>query len=199
MSRWPCQAVEPIQHWPERCTAAMTRSVVASSSPNRTSTWFKTTSLTTQMPSMAASWAAKRRARPQQRSASSVTPLRPSSRSAAQVANPRARRDEHVRRGRGVEGAPDDEAEIARTGRRNHGRLDRGHELVDDLARRGGAIRQPAPDRRPHGIQVDFREHRGLRGGLSVGRHAVCAPGEQRTQIGHDRILDRTKRSHPPG
>ena len=94
MSRWPCQVVEPIQHWPERCTASMTRSVVASSSPNRTSTWFKTTSLTTQMPSMAVSWVAKRRARTQQRSTSSAMPLRPSSRSAAYVANPRARRDD---------------------------------------------------------------------------------------------------------
>ena len=105
---------------------------------------------------------------------------------------------EHVGRGRGVQSAPDDEAEIARTGRRDHGRLDRGHELVDDLARRCGAIRQPAPDRRPHGVQVDVREHRGLRGGLAVGRHAVCGPGEQRTQIGHDPILDRTKRCRPP-
>jgi len=42
MRRWPCQVVDPIQHSPERCTASMTRSVVASS-PNRTSTWFRTT------------------------------------------------------------------------------------------------------------------------------------------------------------
>ena len=105
---------------------------------------------------------------------------------------------EHVGCGRGVEGAADDEAEIARTSRGYHGRLDRGGELVDDLARRGGAIRQPAPDRRPHGVQVDVREHRGLRGGLAVGRHAVCGPGEQRTQIGHDPILDRSRRSRPP-
>lgn len=83
---------------------------------------------------------------------------------------------EHVSRGRGIKGTPDDEAEIARTGRRDHGRLDRGGELVDHLARRGRAGRQPAPDRRPHGVQVDLREHRGLGGGLAVGRHAVRGP-----------------------
>ena len=104
---------------------------------------------------------------------------------------------EHVGCGRGVEGAPDDEAEIARTGRRDHGRLDRGDELVDDLARRGGAIRQPAPDRRPHGVQVDVREHRGLRGGLAVGRHVVSGSGEQRAQIGHDPHL-RPHQAIPP-
>ena len=92
---------------------------------------------------------------------------------------------EHVGCGRGVEGAPDDEAEIARTGRRDHRRLDRGDELVDDLARRGGAVRQPTPDRHPHGVQVDFREYRGLRGGLAVGRHVVSGSGEQSAQIGH--------------
>src|SRR5579859_1132942 len=94
MRRWPCQVVDPIQHSPDRCTASMTRSVVASSSPNRTSTWFRTTLLTTAMPSTSSSWVAKRRAKPQHRSTSSATPLRPSSRSAAHVANPRARRDD---------------------------------------------------------------------------------------------------------
>jgi hypothetical protein len=49
MRRWPCQVVDLIQHSPERCTASMTRSVVASSSPNRTSTWFRTTLLITLM------------------------------------------------------------------------------------------------------------------------------------------------------
>ena len=93
---------------------------------------------------------------------------------------------EHVGCGRGVQGAPDDEAEIARTGRGDHRRLDRRDELVDDLARRGGAVRQPAPDRHPHGVQVDVREYRGLRGGLAVSRHVACGSGEQRAQIGHD-------------
>ena len=93
---------------------------------------------------------------------------------------------EHVGCGRGVEGPPDDKAEIARTGRGDHRRLYRRDELADDLARRGGAVRQPAPDRHPHGVQVDFREYRGLRGGLAVGRHVVSGSGEQSAQIGHD-------------
>ena len=93
---------------------------------------------------------------------------------------------EHLGCGRGVEGTPDNEAEIARTSRGNHRRLYSGDELVDHLARRGGAIRQRAPDRRPHGVEVDVGEHRGLRGGLAVGRHVVCGPGEQSAQIGHD-------------
>ena len=79
-----------------------------------------------------------------------------------------------------------DTNESAAVRRRDHRRLYRRDQLVDDLARRGGAIRQPAPDRHPHGVQVHFREHRGLRGGLAVGRHVVSGSGEQSAQIGHD-------------
>jgi len=60
MSRIPCHVVAPIQHSPLRCTASITRSVVASQSaaepvPNRTSTWLSTTSFTTSTPSAARS------------------------------------------------------------------------------------------------------------------------------------------------
>jgi len=72
-----------IQHVPSACTAATTASVVASSSPKRTRTWLRATSLRISMSSSAPRISAKRRAHAQQRSTISATPSRPSERSAA--------------------------------------------------------------------------------------------------------------------
>ena len=66
---------------------------VRASLPKPTSTWLRTTSLTTSAPP-ASSPSAKRRASAQQRSTRSATPSRPSSRRAAQTAKPLARLDD---------------------------------------------------------------------------------------------------------
>ena len=66
---------------------------VASSSPKRTSTWLRTTSLSTSTPSASRSRSAMRAASAQQRSTSARMPSRPSERMAAYSANPRARRE----------------------------------------------------------------------------------------------------------
>src|SRR4051794_31556788 len=77
----PSQSVPLSQHVPSCCTRAIT-SRVCSPSPNRTSTWLRTTSLSTVAPP-ASSAAAKRRAFEQHRSIISAMPLRPSERMAA--------------------------------------------------------------------------------------------------------------------
>ena len=69
------------------------RAVGERESPNPTRTWLSTTSLAIVAPP-AASRSAIRAASRQHRSTRSATPERPSSRSAAQTAKPRARRDE---------------------------------------------------------------------------------------------------------
>ena len=89
----PRHVVAPSQHVPSSCTRRST-SFVSASSPTRTSTWFRTTSFATSNPSSASRRSANRRASEQQRSTRSATPARPSDRSAAHVANPRARRDD---------------------------------------------------------------------------------------------------------
>ena len=90
--RLPRHLVPPIQQVPSRWTASNTRSVRASS-PKETSTWFSTTSLAISTPPSVKP-RANRRVRPQHRSTRSATPPHPSCLSAAQVAKPRARRED---------------------------------------------------------------------------------------------------------
>ena len=79
----------PIQQVPSACTAATTASVRASSSPKRTSTWLRTTSLSTSTPSLGAEElgeaprAARSSARPARR--------RPRARASAAPRRPRTR------------------------------------------------------------------------------------------------------------
>src|SRR5690606_22544907 len=103
--RRPRHVVPPIQQVPSRWTAAITRSVVASS-PKLTSTWLSTTWLHTSNPA-AASPSANRRASAQHRSTRSATPERPSSRRAAHTANPRARRDDSAVKSASAGSPPD--------------------------------------------------------------------------------------------
>src|SRR6266700_1519489 len=89
----PRQTVPPNQDVPSAWAAAMTRRVVSSESPKRTTTWLSTTSFSTSTPGTAASCSAKRRASAQHQSTRSATPERPSMRNAAHTARPRARRE----------------------------------------------------------------------------------------------------------
>lgn len=105
----PCHVVPPSQQVPSACTASITRlvraPVLSGSSPNPASTWFSTTSLTISAPP-SASPAAKRRACLQDRPIISDTPERPRWRNAAQVAKPRARREDSTVKSAGLSSAP---------------------------------------------------------------------------------------------
>ncbi len=89
----PFQCVPPSQQVPSACTRALTSCVTSSESPNRTTTWFSTTSLRISTPGSAAIRPANRRAFAQQRSTRSAMPSAPISAIAAHTAKPRARRD----------------------------------------------------------------------------------------------------------
>src|SRR5205823_1209328 len=88
----PSQRVPLIHASPLSCTFLSTALVVALSL-KRKSTWFKTISFRISQPGSSASPSPKRSACRQQRSTRSATPLRPSDRSAAYTAKPRAARE----------------------------------------------------------------------------------------------------------
>src|SRR5262249_24464496 len=88
----PRQVVPLSQTRPLSCTWRSASSV-CSSDWNRKSTWLSTTSFSSSAPGGSTIASAKRVAASQQRSTSSTTPERPSERSAAYTANPRARRE----------------------------------------------------------------------------------------------------------
>ena len=88
----PCHR-EPDIHARPSSRTAETSAAVSSSVGSIAHTWVDQTRLTTVTPSIRDSPSAMATALSCSRSTSSATPCRPSERSAAQVANPRARRD----------------------------------------------------------------------------------------------------------
>ena len=88
---WPCQTVPPHQQVPSAWISEITRRV-SSGLPNETSTWFKTTSLSTAKPA-ARKRSANNRACRQLRSIISRRPFRTNDRMDAQSSTPRARRN----------------------------------------------------------------------------------------------------------